>query len=974
MEDGIAQSQVYCALQDKRGVLWFGTQGGGLTAYDGVHFKTFTEKEGLIDNTINDIKQDKKGNLWIATKKGVCIYNGLKFKKLKSKNKLDIRANKLSFAPNGTCWIAAFDGLYWYDGNSIHAVSQENKWEATIVNTVFCDGDKIYFGTQNGLFLWDTKQRKRTAFSQKSRFMNNAITAVYKDKKGTIWIGTFGDGLYAFNGKNFYRIDWKQELYRTSVLDIYEDEEGYLWMATLQQGVLRYSPYDGLFQQLSEADGLSSRHVRTILQDNAGNFWFGTSGGGVCNYLGRQFTTFNAGNGIRGKLVYAIYQDKKDHFWIGTDKGVSQQKGGKWFNFGLAEGFDDIQCKAITGDEADNVFFGTEGKGLFWWKDSVFTKLENCQTAHIRSLLYTGNKTLWIATAGLGIYQLNYSKEAREWKHYTIDNGLLSNRITALLQDSKGNIWYATEKNGAACISLEGKTSLRFTVNNGLKSNEITALAEDKQGNIWMGTLGSGVECFDRHSGKIKHFSYSEGLTSAIAYLLAFDEFGNLNIGSEKGLDYVRLNSNLQVLKVKHYSKGDGFNGVETCRNAVYKDKEGTLWLGTINGVTRFYPTGHRKNEQPPVVHLTDVKLFYESLSKTSYKGLLGDWGEIKKLDLPYNQNHLTFEFFGVNLSNPDAVKYRWKLEGFDKNWSPATQDNSIVYSNLPPGEYRFLVKACNEDLVWSKPYQMVFSIDKPFWYQWWFVLLSISVLGGLVYLIVQVRIRKVKREAKEMQRQLQMEKEIIELEQKALRLQMNPHFIFNALTSIQSQIGSGNDKEARYYLAKFSRLMRQILDFSRRSSILLQEETALLENYLLVEQFCNGNNFDYSIEVQEELEADFVQIPPMLLQPFVENAIKHGFRQLETKGRRGILVITFREEDGMLVCEIMDNGIGRKAAAELQEKSNAPQHESMALKITQERLDLFRETATKSTLEIIDLQEGKEAKGTKVVIKIPFK
>jgi ligand-binding sensor domain-containing protein len=261
VEDGIAQSQVYCALQDKRGVLWFGTQGGGLTAYDGVHFKTFTEKEGLIDNTINDIKQDKKGNLWIATKKGVCIYNGLKFKKLKSKNKLDIRANKLSF-----------DGLYWYDGNSIHAVSQENKWEATIVNTVFCDGDKIYFGTQNGLFLWDTKQRKRTAFSQKSRFMNNAITAVYKDKKGTIWIGTFGDGLYAFNGKNFYRIDWKQELYRTSVLDIYEDEEGYLWMATLQQGVLRYSPYDGLFQQLSEADGLSSRHVRTILQDNAGNF------------------------------------------------------------------------------------------------------------------------------------------------------------------------------------------------------------------------------------------------------------------------------------------------------------------------------------------------------------------------------------------------------------------------------------------------------------------------------------------------------------------------------------------------------------------------------------------------------------------------------------------------------------------------------------------------------------------------------
>lgn len=973
VEEGIAQSQVYSVLQDHRGVLWFGTQGGGLTAFDGERFKTFTEKDGLLDNTVNDIKQDKNGNLWLATKKGVCVYNGLKFRTIQTENKQELRANDLCFDKEGRCWIAGFDGLYYCNGKEIQSVSKANNWDATIVNAVFCDQEKIYFGTQDGFFLWNTKTHKRTDFSQQTRFMNNAITSIFKDKKGTIWIGTFGDGMYGFNGRSFYRIDWKQELYRTSILDIYEDDEGNLWLASLQQGVIRYSPYDATFQQLSETDGLSSRHIRAIIQDNAGNFWFGTSGGGVCNYLGRQFTSFNTENGIRGKLVYAIYKDKKDRTWIGTDKGVSQHKGGKWFNFGFAEGFADIQCKAITGDEYNNVFLGTEGNGLFWWKDSVFTKLENCQTAHVRSLLYAGNKTLWIATAGLGIYQLNYANEAKEWKHFTIDNGLLSNRITALLKDSKGNIWYATEKNGAGLLSNEGKVIRSFTVNNGLKSNEITSITEDKKGNIWLGTLGSGVECYDRQSGKINHFSYEDGLTSAIAYLVAFDDFGNLIIGSEKGLDYVYLSNNLQVVKVKHYSKGDGFSGVETCRNAVFKDDEGTLWFGTINGVSRFYPTGHRKNEQPPVVHLTDVKLFYESLSKTKYKNRLSDWGQVRELGLPYDENHLTFEFFGVNLSNPDAVKYRWKLEGFDENWSPASQEKSIVYSNLPPGDYRFLVKACNEDGVWSKPYEMIFTIAKPFWYQWWFVLIAVFSVGGLVYLLVQIRIRKVKREAREMQRQLQLEKEVIELEQKALRLQMNPHFIFNALNSIQAQIGSGNDKEARYYLAKFSRLMRQILDYSRRSSILLQEETAMLENYLLVEQFCNGNNFDYSIETDEDLELDFVQIPPMLLQPFVENAIKHGFRQLETKGRRGHLSINFREENNMLVCEITDNGIGREAATSIQEKSNSPKHESMALKITRERLDLLQESEVKSTLEMIDLYTENVPSGTKVVIKIPL-
>jgi LytS/YehU family sensor histidine kinase len=218
----------------------------------------------------------------------------------------------------------------------------------------------------------------------------------------------------------------------------------------------------------------------------------------------------------------------------------------------------------------------------------------------------------------------------------------------------------------------------------------------------------------------------------------------------------------------------------------------------------------------------------------------------------------------------------------------------------------------------------------------------------------------------------LQMEKDIVELEQKALRLQMNPHFIFNALNSIQSQIGTGNDKEARYYLAKFSRLMRQILDNSRNTTITLQEEISTLENYLLIEKFCNGDRFDYSIEVPQGMETDFVRIPPMMIQPFVENAIKHGLREIEGLGRRGKITIEFKENQDGIICTVTDNGIGRKRSEELNALSKETYHRSTALLVTQERLDRMSEDTDKHSLEIVDLYEGSAPSGTQVIIRIP--
>jgi len=327
----------------------------------------------------------------------------------------------------------------------------------------------------------------------------------------------------------------------------------------------------------------------------------------------------------------------------------------------------------------------------------------------------------------------------------------------------------------------------------------------------------------------------------------------------------------------------------------------------------------------------------------------------------------------GINFSNPDAVKYQWKLEGLDKTWSPVTNQHSINYSNLGAGSYTFMVRACNEDGVWNKqPTVLKFHISPPFWLRWWFIALLVLLVAGFVLIFFKWRENRIKATAAEGQRKLQMEKEIVELEQKALRLQMNPHFIFNALNSIQSQIGTDNDQAARYYLAKFSRLMRQILDNSRNTFITLEEEANTLENYLLIEKFCNGDRFDYKISIDENIEKDYVKIPPMLLQPFVENAIKHGLKYID--GKRGLIEVNFSEKNNVLECSVSDNGIGRKKAEELNMASKETYHKSTALLVTQERLDLFKENPELKSLEIIDLHdETGNATGTQVIVRIPI-
>jgi sensor histidine kinase YesM len=313
-------------------------------------------------------------------------------------------------------------------------------------------------------------------------------------------------------------------------------------------------------------------------------------------------------------------------------------------------------------------------------------------------------------------------------------------------------------------------------------------------------------------------------------------------------------------------------------------------------------------------------------------------------------------------------------LEGFDKTWSPETKETFARYSNISAGKYVFKVISCNNEGLWNKePATFSFTILPPVWKTWWFrITLSAAVLV-LGFILFRLRIESIRRkEAEKLTREIQLANN----ELKALRAQMNPHFIFNSLSSIQSFIMTKDEESALRYLNKFAKLMRMILSNSEKPSVTIHEEIDSLKLYLELEALRWDNKFDYTVDIDPKVETDFHKIPSMLIQPYVENAIIHGViprENPERAGGKGKIEITISQSDTYIICTILDNGIGRKKSQSL--RASRPAHESMGMKITGERLEVLnRIHHSDLSVQITDLEdENKNALGTKVEIYIPI-
>jgi hypothetical protein len=457
--------------------------------------------------------------------------------------------------------------------------------------------------------------------------------------------------------------------------------------------------------------------------------------------------------------------------------------------------------------------------------------------------------------------------------------------------------------------------------------------------------------------------------------VLQQDELGRIWAGTNNGLFLFHPDHLLKdPLQREHITLNDGLRSLEFNLNAGFVDKQGRLMMGSNGGLV-FHDVS--RHSAPPEVHapqvlITAVRSFLQTTDWKGQSDSLDRDGLPVGLHLAYRRNHLTFDYAGISLSAPDRVRYRYRLVGFDQDWLPATDARFASYSNLPHGPYTFELMAQVAGGPWSAPATFNFRIEPPFWSRWWFFVLCALALGATAWGIV--RYRAVRRERRERTRQLMLRSRMLQLEQQALNANMNRHFVFNALNSIQYHINKQDRTTASRYLTSFAKLIRKNLDASQSDTTTLAEELERLELYLQLEHMRFKDKFQYTIDRKPGVDTSHVRLPAMMLQPYVENSIWHGILPMEQPGR--VAIVVEPSPSGRALIRIEDDGIGVDISR--KSKRNEPtDHISRGIEITKGRADILRK------LELADIRiTGPDqwhdprtgaVLGTRVAIELPL-
>ncbi len=767
---GLSNNYVTSILEDKSGNIWFGTDGGGVSQLsgDGKFFTHFTKAQGFSNNYVWSILEDKSGNLWFGTG-GEGVFrlsrDGISFTQF----------TKAQGLPHNDIWSILEDK----SGN-------------------------LWFGTSGGVSKYDGTSF--THFTEVQGLSKNIVRCILEDKSGNLWFGTKGGGVSRLSrdGKFFTHFTKAQGLPHNDIWSILEDKSGNLWLSTEGGGVSRLSRDGKFFTHFTEAQGLSNNEVWSILEDKSGNLWFGTYLGGVSQLSrdGASFKHFTKAQGVSNDNVLSILEDKSGNLWFGIEGGgVSRlsRDGTSFTHFTEAQGLSNNVVWSILEDKSGNLWFGTWGGGVSKYDGTSFihfTEKEGLSNNYVRSILEDKSGNLWFGTGGGGVSRL--SRDGKSFTHFTEAQGLSNNIVHSILEDKSGNIWFGTYGGGVS--KYDGKFFTHFTEAQGISNNEVKSILEDKSGNIWFGTGGGGVSRLSRDGTSFTHFTEKEGLSNNVVLSILEDKSGNLWFGTRFGLSMLsqrKLAEFTQKVKsgqlkagdvfFKNYTYEDGFLGIGCNPNALCEAKDGTIWIGANDRLTAYHPpTGKEIASVAPNIQLNGIALFNQNIAwanltssalqsaSAKEKGSqnnffvkdttltlgngvkvgnfrfdgLSPWYNLPEhLSLAYNNNYITFHFIGITMAQPKKVKYQYKLEGMDQNWSALTDRNEAPYGNLPQGNYTFKVKAMNSEGVWSDPFEYTFTIRPPWWKTPWAYAFYALLIGASIRWYILYRSKALRRE-----------------------------------------------------------------------------------------------------------------------------------------------------------------------------------------------------------------------------------
>lgn len=954
VESGLPYVQIFAMYQDAKGYLWSGGY-GGLSKFDGKKFFNYSPKNGLANHSVNAIIQDTDRCIAVGTIEGLSVLKNRKILNFHTKDGLP-SDNVTSFCIDNTgkLWIGTSKGLCYYNGKSIVPAAFAAGFNITCLYA--STEGKVYIGTHRGLYYFDEKDLAGKSLA--TRLNNDFITCLSQCRVSRdIYIGTH-NGLYqlapATGGlKNFHV---NNGLIDEDINAVLCQANGTVWIGS-KSGLISFNGKE--FSYYTIASDNNSNHVRSLLLDFEDNLWIGTHNG-LYRYRGKGFTIYDRQDGLAGSFIYEIARDKDKNLWVSTDaNGVFKYANGYFKNYSAKDGLLDNRVSAVLPMDDGSVWFGT-GKGISTFNDGLFENIMNelpvtqrtsinCFYKDSKGQVWAGGKNAICSIKKTGGHYVSTS--------YSLPGADKDCDVWTILEDDDGGIWVGAYLSGL--YKLVNGTFVQQNIVPLQKVESVLELDKDHNGNLYAATL-NGVLAFNPKKHSYRMISEEDGLSSELVYALKLTRDKKyIWTGTNQGINRIDVNKlRDNTVDIVSYGKADGFKGVECNTHGIYEDTDSSIWFGTVNGLIKYAPKEFIENTSLSKTDISGIKLSFQDTNLAN--------GAV----LPFSLNNITFEFTGICLTNPDKVRYTFKLEGFDRKWSPYTNENFVRYSNLSEGRYVFKVKSCNNEGVWTpEPTTFSFTIKPPIYRTWWFILFGIVFVTGVITLIFRLRLRQLKRKQK---MELEQQIEISKSELKALRAQMNPHFVFNSLNSIQHFILNSKEEEAVKYLGKFARLIRTILNNSEKPMVTINEDIDSIKLYLELEKMRFDNKFDYTISIDRTIDADYDEIPPMLMQPYLENAILHGINPKEGPGHISIEV---ESRSNYIKCTITDDGVGREKAREVESLKPYGKHRSLGMKITKDRVRILNNMHNSNlSVNIIDLYgpDGK-AIGTKVEIFIPY-
>lgn len=958
--EGLAQSQVRCMAQDAQGYLWFGTLGGA-SRFDGQEFTNYALQEGLPDAQVNAMLTTQDGTLWLACGASLVRFDGRRMHRVALPAQArDQRILALTESADGILYIGTDGaGVFQATAQAITPLPGYPVDTAFSVRTVLALPDgSLLVGLRNGLLRCRDGSCEPVPAVQ-----GHSISALACGPDGTQWVGTFGEGLFGL-GPNGHVTTYDEEngLLQQNVRALLVDDRGRLWIGTKFGANLLEG---GRMRAFTVHQGMPNDNIWCLAQDREGGIWIGTDGAGALRFAGERFVTYTTADGLCSDLVMAAASDARGDLWLGTyGNGVCRMDGMAMIN--TVDGLSNNTVWCALTDTDSSLWFGTSD-GL--------TRLVNGRvhpdTAYalpgqrVLSLMRPRDGRLWCGTRdGLVII----GRDGRKERNGKIGNVTLRG-VRCMRETTDGAIWLATDQ---GAVRLQDGKAHQFTTVNGLSDNTVFCLTGDAKGRLWLGT-SNGLCC--RDGDRFTTIRLGQDFGSNYVDLLLTDTHGRIWAGTNNGLFHFEPDSLLlDSSNVEHITLDDGLRGMECNLNSGFIDRRGRLFFGTNAGFVMHDPSRPVKRAQdaPPVTYITGLRSF---LQPTDWKGssdsLDRRTGLPEGLRVVYRKNHLTFDYTAVALADGDRVRFRYRLIGFDADWLPATEARFASYSNLRQGDYTFEVCASDRAGHWGPVARFVFRITPPFWLRWWFFAACALVLGGLTYGVM--RFRHIRRQRREKTRQLMLRSRMLQLEQQALNANMNRHFIFNALNSIQYYINRQDRSAANKYLTSFAKLIRKNLDASQTDTTSLAEELSRLDLYLLLEHMRFKDKFRYAITVDPGIDTAAIEIPAMMLQPYVENSIWHGILPMDHAGLVDIIVE--KGEEGRTRVSIVDDGIGIERSRALKNGAEGD-HISRGIEITKGRADVLRK------LDLTDIRitgpeqvgTAQAPRGTRVVIDLPSK